>query len=208
LKIVLASQSPWRQKNMATVIRTMGHGDNLEIIPADIDEKAIRDIDPVALTQRVALAKVQALEAHVEPYNTAIVGGDSVVVFGHVIREKPADTQEAREFLRSYAHQPARVVTSTVIAWQSYEKRKRSHPFWDHEVFTDQSVVGFKPFSEDDIDTLIADGVALRSAGAFSVDHPLYDRFVQYIVGDDTAISGLPILWTRESLKRIRSEVI
>jgi septum formation protein len=55
MKIILGSSSPWRKE----VLKSMGF--DFKVLSPDIDEKAIRDVDPTQLTLQIARAKTEAL---------------------------------------------------------------------------------------------------------------------------------------------------
>ncbi len=192
---------------MRTIIETMGKGDELVIMVSNIDERAIRHNDPATLTAMLALAKSEALRPKVDPYNNVIVTSDTVVVHGHCIRERPEYTEEAREMLESYRDRPVLAVTSVAISWQASEKRERGHKFWDHIVFTDHTTIGLRGLTDEVIDQLILDGIAMRSAGAVSVAHELYGPLIKYVIGDASAAAGLPIHQTRQFLEMVREKV-
>jgi septum formation protein len=84
-----------------------------EVCPSRIDEKAIRDDDPVKLTQRLAEAK--AWKVAEEWPEAIIVSGDAVVSQNGHIYEKPRDRQEAVEFLRVLSGVHFHFVTALTI---------------------------------------------------------------------------------------------
>jgi predicted house-cleaning NTP pyrophosphatase (Maf/HAM1 superfamily) len=81
-----------------------------ELRPSRIDEKAIRDEDPLKLTQKLADTKVWKIAE--ECPDAIIVSGDAVVALGDKILEKPRDRQEAVEFLRELSSSEFRFVTA------------------------------------------------------------------------------------------------
>ena len=83
------------------------------VMPAHIDERAIRSEDPGALTLALAHAKADALLPH--------------------IREKPAHAEEARVFLRGYAEGPAQTVTAVVVTHTATGLRGYVRPPPPHE---------------------------------------------------------------------------
>lgn len=90
LKIVLASESPFRRRAMDMV------GVPYETRAANIDEKAIRDDDPAQLTRKLAEAKAWKVAA--EYPDAVIVSGDAVAAKNGKIYEKPLDLDEAASF--------------------------------------------------------------------------------------------------------------
>ena len=92
MRVVLASESFSRKRAMDLV------GVKYEVHPSSIDEKAIRDSDPAALTRKLAEAKAWKVAEEVR--DGVIVSGDAVVAREGRIYEKPVDLAEAEKFLR------------------------------------------------------------------------------------------------------------
>ena len=81
-------------------------GFDFDVMIPDIDEKTIRLDNPRELVMAIAHAKTDALLAKIkEP--TILIVSDQVVLYEGEVREKPIDELEAREFVRSYGHNPA-----------------------------------------------------------------------------------------------------
>ena len=92
MKIVLASESPFRRRAMDML------GVPYEVCPSRIDEKTIREAGPADLTRKLAEAK--AWKVARERPDAVIVSGDTVASKGAKIYEKPRDLDEAAQFLR------------------------------------------------------------------------------------------------------------
>lgn len=115
MRVVLGSKSFTRKLLLGEL------GVPFECVPADIDEKAIRDPDPEVLVMKLANAKADALAARPAfapsegGQNTLLLTSDQVVVFEGQIREKPESADEAREFIRGYGRSPCRTVGAIVV---------------------------------------------------------------------------------------------
>src|SRR5207344_2856415 len=72
MRIILASESQSRKRALDIL------GLTYEVHPSAIDEKSIRDSDPVALTRKLAEAKAWTVVSHVE--DAVVISGDAVVV--------------------------------------------------------------------------------------------------------------------------------
>jgi septum formation protein len=107
LKIVLASESPFRRRAMDMV------GVPYETRAANIDEKAIRDDDPAQLTRKLAEAKAWKVAA--EYPDAVIVSGDAVAAKNGKIYEKPLDLDEAAKFLGEFSGSEFQFVTSLAV---------------------------------------------------------------------------------------------
>jgi septum formation protein len=84
-----------------------------EVHPSAIDEKAIRDPDPAALTKKLAEAKAWKVASAVQ--DAVVVAGDAVVAKRERIFEKPRGNDEAVEFLRDLSGSIFQFVTSLVV---------------------------------------------------------------------------------------------
>lgn len=90
-KIILASGSANRKMLMDAL--------NIpyEIIPADIDEKAIRDKDLSKRAEKIARAKAEKIA---EDHRGIIIAADSFAVHNGKVYEKPKSIEEAKQMLR------------------------------------------------------------------------------------------------------------
>lgn len=91
MRIILASESEFRRRALDIL------GLDYDVYPSSVDEKSIRDADPVALTRKLSEAK--ALKVVEDVPNAVIVSGDAVVAKDGTIYEKPRDKREAKAFL-------------------------------------------------------------------------------------------------------------
>ncbi|MGC1450178.1 MAG: Maf family protein [Candidatus Sulfotelmatobacter sp.] len=107
LKIVLASESPFRKRAMDLL------GLPYETRPSRIDEKAIRDDDPTRLTRKLAEAKAHKIAE--ECPDAVIVSGDAVAAKRHRIFEKPRSKAEAASFLKEFSGSQFQFVTSIAV---------------------------------------------------------------------------------------------
>lgn len=192
MKIILGSQSMGRK----AVLTKMGF--KFEVMPADIDEKAIRFNDPAELTLAITKAKAAALLPKIhEP--ALLITSDQVVVCNSKIREKPVDAGEAQMFLKSYRQYPAETVTSVAITDTSDGKQ---------ECGTDIGKIWFNPLPDEVVKAYIASGDPFTHAGGFDQDHPLIAPYVMRIEGEAESITGLPMKLTFELLQRFGTIII
>lgn len=91
-QLILASQSPQRQKLLATL------GIDFTVVPADIDEKSVADNRLEFRAQSIALAKAQKV-ATVYP-EAIILAADTFTVLNNKIFEKPQTLTEAAQMLQ------------------------------------------------------------------------------------------------------------
>lgn len=157
-------------------------GISFEVMAANIDEKAIRCEDPKALVLAIARAKTDALKSKIsEP--AILITSDQVVVWQGKIREKPESEKEAREFLEGYNVHPAETVGAVVVT--NLETGKQA-------AGVDTATVHFSPFSEDEIDCLVADEQIFNQAGGFTIDGEGWVSHIRKIEGTRDSVIGLP----------------
>jgi septum formation protein len=174
MKIVLASESPFRKRAMDLL------GVAYETSPAAIDEKTIRDPDPFALTRKLAEAKAWKVAAQFP--GAVIVSGDAVAAKNHRIFEKPRDKNEAAEFLRELSGGEFQFVTSLAVL-NSSTRRMRST--------VEASAITFRPLVDCEIQDYLNRYAVLNFAGAFESDAVL--RFAEKISGSYNFVTALPV---------------
>ncbi|HWT56177.1 MAG TPA: Maf family protein [Candidatus Microsaccharimonas sp.] len=176
MKIILGSQSRGRQK----VLREAGF--DFEVMPADIDEKAIRTDDYELLPQLIAKAKNDALVEKIhEP--AILITADTVTIFEGELREKPVSEAQAREFLRSYEPRTPSIIVSAV-AVTNLTTGKKASGYSRAEIY-------FKRFDHKAIEHIITDGYVMGCAGAFAIELPLFQNYIDRISGDADSVIGV-----------------
>lgn len=186
-KIILGSKSEGRKQMLEEM------GIEFEVIPANIDEKAIRLDDPKELVLAIAKAKAAALVSRIfEP--AILITSDQVVVCNGEMREKPESKKEARKFLESYSIYPAETVTSIVVINLATGKQAEE---------VDIAKVYFNPFSEDEINEIIEQGLVFDLAGGFTVDGEKWEDHVKKIEGTRDSVIGLPKDITRRLINAV-----
>ena len=189
MKIILGSASEQRRK----ILEKMGY--DFEVMAADIDEKAIRLEDPNELTMALAEAKAEALRSKIkEP--ALLITADQVVLCNGQILEKPENAEEARKFLHGYAQYPAQPINATVVTNIKTAKQVREN---------DSNMVHFRPFPEEVIEELIAEGNVFSQSGAFSLEDPIVKPYVDHIEGTIDSIEGLPIELTQRLIEEAQA---
>lgn len=90
-RIVLASASQQRKNLLASL------GIPFEVIPAEIDEKQIRDGDLAKQAEKIARAKAEKIAAN---HDAIIIAGDTYSLCQGQVLEKPRDGEDAKRMLR------------------------------------------------------------------------------------------------------------
>lgn len=189
--IILGSSSKWR----ARVLREMGLAPARQMNP-DIDEYAVavpgqtiadraRSV-PADLCLAVARAKAAHLLAQLPASGPAqlLVTSDQVAFFDGLIREKPKDEQQCREWFAQYATQPISVCNGVVVT------NTRTRVEYVGTATASQLFAGNTP--TDVVDAVIADGDIMGCCGGFMVDDPRLVPYLSTRVGTEDELIGLP----------------
>ena len=188
MKIILGTASKQRRR----VFEQMGYKD-FEVLTADIDEKTIRLENPEELTIALAKAKAAALLKRIsEP--AILITADQVIEWNGIIREKPEDEIQVREYLSTYYKAPAKIVNGVVATNTQTGKQAWGNDF---------TIVVFKQMPDDVITHIIEEGSLFSWAGAFAVEDPLFTPYIDRVEGMQGSSRGLPIVLT----KRLVNEV-
>ena len=174
MRLVLASESPSRRRALDLL------GIAYEIHPSAIDEKAIRDADPVALTKKLAEAKAWKVASTFE--DAVVVAGDAVVVKNGRIFEKPRDLAQAVEFLGELSGSSFRFVTSLTVLRADTGKMLST---------VEASEITFRPLTVREIRDYVGRHPVVQYAGAFDGDGVL--RFADSICGSCNIFTAMPV---------------
>lgn len=175
MKIILGSASKGRMK----VLKRMGY--DFETMSADIDEKSIRHDNSADLVMLIAKAKTDALLSKIkEP--VILITSDQVILFNGQIREKPIDEKQAYEFLTTNHHHPIETVGAVVVTNTQTGKTASG---------IQRGAIYFKELSREVVEKHIMDGSALRGAGGFIIDDPIFAPFIEKIEGGMDSVMGL-----------------
>ena len=185
--IILGSQSEGRRKVLER------HGIQFKIQKAGIDEKAIRSDDPVELTEKIALAKAEALLPVVEE-TALLITADTVVFCNGRILEKPEDEREAFSFFALYESCTPELISAAVVVNTETGKRK---------IAVDRAAVLFAPIPRDTVAEYIGTGDAFLRAGGFAIQHPLIEPYVKEIKGDSDTVYGLPFAFVEKAIREL-----
>lgn len=171
-RVILASQSEFRKKALNIL------GLSYECIPANINEKAIRDADPIKMAQMISEAKAYEIAKKEEGI---IIAGDAFVVFNGEILEKPDSLDEAYSMLKKLSGNKYTFVTGLAV-YDTKTKKMRSS--------TATCEISWRPLSQDEITDYCNRYPVLKFAGAHECDGVV--RFGDKVEGsyiNETAIS-------------------
>lgn len=172
-KVVLASASPRRQ----TLLSMLGL--TPLVVPAHIHEPVTAD-PPYKQAMTHARNKALAIAGLMDE-NSLVIGADTIVVLDGRIMGKPADAEEAKDYLRLLSGQTHRVYTGVCLLW----KARQACAY-------ERSQVQFAPLSEAEIAAYVATREPLDKAGAYGIQG-YGGQFVKQIRGCYFNVMGFPI---------------
>ena len=181
-RIILASQSEIRKRAMDIL------GVSYECIPANIDEKAIRDSDPLKMVLMISEAKAREVA---KQEDGVIIAGDAFLVFKGEVLEKPNSLNQAYAMLNALSGNRYTFVTGLAVYDTRTGKMRSNVATCD---------IYLRILFQDEIRDYCNRYPVLKFAGAHESDGVV--RFSEKIEGDcinETAISMKDlILFLRE----------
>jgi len=180
LKLILGSGSPRRRELIAQLGLTPA-----DVRPPDIDESPRKAELPRDYVNRIAREKADAV---VLADDEVVLCADTTVALGRQIMGKPADAQEAAQFLRAMSGRRHKVITAIAV--------KRGRKIWVKDV---QTTVMMKRLSDDEIAWYLRTGDWDGKAGGYGIQGPA-SAFVSWINGSFHAVMGLPLPETAGAL--------
>jgi septum formation protein len=195
--IYLASRSP-RRRELLSQIGVRYHlllfrdrvGEQ-----ADVDETTLSGEAPAAYVERMARAKAEAGWRRMLQRNLPIapvLAADTTVSFEGRIFGKPANREQAEQFLATLSGKRHEVLTA--VALKNHEQL---------EFALSSSEVLFKTLSRDEIAQYVASGETDDKAGAYAIQGRAA-RFVVELRGSYSGVMGLPLYETSQLLEKLR----
>lgn len=151
------------------------------VIPADINEKVIRDKNFKLRARKIARAKGERVASENEGI---IISADSFCVCDGKVLEKPQSLDEAREMLKLQASKPCILYTGFC-----YLDRLNSI---DYSTTIAVKYV-FRKLSDGEINKFVENNPVLTWAAAFALMDVNQFKFFEKINGSLTAATGLPV---------------
>lgn len=176
MKLILGSASPRRRELLAQIGVVPD-----DIRPADIDETPRKGELPRPYAQRLAREKAEALTL---ADDEAVLSADTIVALGRRILGKPADADQARDYLHMLSGRRHSVTTAVAL--------RTNDRIWQKASTT---ALRMKRLSEADIDAYIATGEWEGKAGGYGIQG-YAGQFIPWINGSYTGVVGLPLTET------------
>jgi len=190
-KVILASGSAQR-KNLFSILNIP-----FSVIPADVDEKLIRDNDLKIQAEMIARAKAEKIASQ----NAGIViAADTFVVLDKQVLEKPVDLEEARAMLRMQSDRE--VVVYTGFCYLDGENKID---------FSTTSIINMRlrKISDKEIDAYVEKFPVTSWSAAFSPAYPYGATLISEISGSFTGFThGLPLDMLIPLLRKSGFEVL
>ncbi|MCM8768207.1 MAG: 23S rRNA (uracil(1939)-C(5))-methyltransferase RlmD [Candidatus Omnitrophica bacterium] len=184
MQIVLASASPRRKELLKKVV------DQFIVHPPEVDEKAIKEADPVKLAIQLAVMKAKAA-AEKYPFSL-VVAADTVVSLGNQTLGKPSSQAEARLMLKKLSGSKHKVITGLALYLKAEDKL-----LTDYEL----TYVTFRQLTDEQIDDYLDTGDFEDKAGGYAVQK-VKDAFVEKIEGNYENVVGFPVRKFKKLLDR------
>jgi septum formation protein len=187
--LVLASKSESRRAILASA------GIPLEVVPADIDERALEkragDFGPGEVA--ALLAREKALAVAVQNPGRLVLGADQTLALGTRVFSKPIDRAAAREQLMVLGGKTHELHSALAVT------RDGTIMFEHH----DSARLAMRAFSDDFLDRYLdaAGDAVTTSVGAYQVES-LGIQLFRRIEGSHFTILGLPLLPLLDFLRR------
>jgi len=189
MNLILGSQSPSRRLALEST------GRDFEVMPANIDEKAIRSDDFRELPLLIARAKASALITRLST-EAILITADQVVEYAGELREEPESSEQARSFLTSYNYDIEPAQTNSAVVVTNTKTGEQAEGI-------DIAKTYFRPIPLFVVEELVKDQSILESAGAFIIEHPLMKHYIDHIEGTADSVMGLPLELTFDLIDQV-----
>ena len=181
--IILASGSPRRTEVLEMI------GLQFIVAPSKVSEEMDDSwTDFNAYVKELALRKTVAVADEFPDH--FVIGADTIVVHNGTVYPKPANPQQAKQFLREFSGQTHSVITGVCVYHDD-----------ETELFSVETKVTFRQLDDTLIDVYVDSGDPMDKAGAYGIQ-TAGALLVERIVGDFFNVMGLPIAQLADYLRR------
>jgi len=185
-RIILASASP-RRAELLDQIQV-----DYTIQAVDIDESSYENETPIALVERLAVEKSQAISVS-EANGLAVLGADTLGVINDQLLVKPKNFDHAHDMLSMMSGQWHDILSAVAISFEGKTL-----------VRVNKNKVLFRELSFSEIQSYWATGEPQDKAGAYAVQG-LAASFIERIEGSYSGIMGLPLFETTALLDTLKN---
>lgn len=188
-QIILASGSKQRKIIMDSL------GISYVVIPADVDEKGIRDDDLKIRAEKIARLKAETVAKNNQGI---IIAADTFAFCNDEVLEKPEDLEEAKKMLRLEAKDKVIVYTGFCYI----DKISKVD-------FSTTSISSFylREITDNEINNFVENNPVLQWSAAFCPLYLYQTGLMKYFEGSITGVSGLPIDLLADCFKKSGVEI-
>jgi septum formation protein len=183
--LILASTSPYRRLLLARL------GLPFECVAPAADEVRLPGEPAAQMAARLARLKAEAV-ARLHPA-AVVIGSDQVALRGTEVLGKPGTVERCREQLLQSSGQAVIFLTAVHVI---------DGPAGRSEAHTDRTVVQFRPLTLAEIDRYIERDQPLDCAGGFKAEALGIALFERIESTDPTGLTGLPLSFVADALRR------
>ncbi|HZP00640.1 MAG TPA: Maf family protein [Terriglobia bacterium] len=184
MRFILASASPRRRELLLRA------GFEFDVRAAGIEEIPQANETPEDFARRAARDKALFVAA-TAPWDSLVLGADTVVVVDSRILGKPSDVHNARQMLQTLSGRTHRVITGVCLARAPQAVLAMRH---------ETTEVTFRCLDEEEIRNYTESGEPFDKAGGYAIQG-LASKFVTRISGCYFNVVGLPVPLVYELLK-------
>lgn len=161
-----------------------------KIIPADIDEKSIRDEDLEKRAENIARAKAVEVAKNNQG---VIIAADTFSFCNGKVLEKPQNLEEAKEMLKLQSNNEAIVYTGFC-----YLDKENNIDFSKTSI----SKLRLRNMSDNEIEYFVKNNPVLQWSAANSPMYLYQTTFIKYFEGSITGVFGLPVEFLAPCLEK------
>lgn len=180
---MLASASPRRLE----LLKQLGITPD-QVVSPDIDETPLKIEKPKALALRLSQEKALSVQKMHE--GMFILSADTVVACGAMILDKAETQEQAQGYLKKLSGRRHRVYGGISLVTPQGRLLSRSC----------ETIVQFRPLSDEDIENYISSGEWNGKAGGYAIQG-FAGSFVKYIAGSYSNVVGLSLYDTMKILE-------
>lgn len=177
-QIILASQSPAR----LVLLKRIGIIPD-QIIPAHLDEAAMKGETPKALALRLAVEKAAAIAKNFD--DAVVIGSDTVPVVGRMIMRKASSDDDVREALAMLSGRRHQLYTGVSVI-----KKTAGVAHISKKVV--KTIIKFKRITNEEIEYYVGTKEGIGNAGGYTLGG-YAESFASYISGSFSNVIGLPL---------------
>jgi septum formation protein len=158
----------------------------METLSPDVDESPWQDEDPFDYTIRMAREKSLSLINRLPGEgDLLLVTSDTTVTADNLILGKPADIDQAREYLAFLSGREHSVVTGLTLAW-------RTDCTWNVSTGLEETRVRFQELDARTVETYLSRVQWADKAGGYAIQEE-GDLIIDSIEGSLTNVIGFPL---------------